>query len=42
MTGEQITIVARDQQAVVVEVGGESAHTRLAAVNCSTDTAPTG
>ena len=39
-SGKQITIVAKDQQAVVVEVGVESAITRLAAVNCSTDMAP--
>lgn len=40
-SGEQITIAARDQEAVVVEVGGDSAHTLWAAGSLSTDIEPT-
>jgi hypothetical protein len=36
-SGKQITIVSKDQQAVVVEVGG---HTRLATVSFSTAIVP--
>jgi hypothetical protein len=35
-SGEQIEIAAGDQQAVIVEIGADSAHTRLAAGSLST------
>ena len=40
-SGEQIEIVAEDQQAMVVEVGGGLAHTLPAVGSSSTDMGPT-
>jgi hypothetical protein len=40
-SGEQITIAAADQQAVIVEVGGGCAHTRRAAGKSLTGMRPT-